>query len=336
MTSAPRRKAGSFRREAAWFRRHHPGRSQLVSLVLGAWTWGAVAWSTLLTVAVATHQWWLVGASSADGARAQLWFDNPNMAGNYFLVSFFIVLIGRHPRRPVPRAAACLIILAALMLSGSNAALLSLLIGLGATGLLAVWRRVDLLNALAAAALGVVLLAFAIVYVVDSNLTSDVAESSNVLVERSLARGGKSAEGRTSLFTEGVQLYRTGSLWGRGPASTKTTLDLGFTTSKVKEAHNDYLATLVERGVLGALGLLVFMAGVGIRAYGVARRPMRPQYARVLSSPPAVFGVLLAMAFFAITHEILHYRHAWAFFGLLAALHLHGLSGSALDERVPA
>jgi O-antigen ligase len=304
-----------------------------VSLVLGVWTWGAVGWSTLLTVAIATHQWWLVGASSADGARAQLWFDNPNMAGNYFLISFFIVLIGRHPRRPVPRVAACLIILTALALSGSNAALLSLALGLAATGLLAVWRRVDLLHALAAAALAIVLLAFVAVYVLDSNLTEEVTQSSNVLVSRSVARGPKSVEGRSTLFAAGVQLYRTGSLLGRGPATTRTTLDLGLATSKVKEAHNDYLATLVERGPIGEIGLVILVVGIGIRAFAVARRPLRPPFARVLTSPSAIFGVVVIMAFTAITHEILHYRHAWAFLGLLAALHYHGLAGTALEDR---
>ena len=295
-----------------------------LSMVFSAWSWAAIAWSGLVTLAVITHQWWLVGSNSADGARAQLWFDNPNMAGNYFLVSFFVVLIGRHPRRPLPRAVACVMLVIAMTLCGSNAALLSLLLGLAATGLIAVWRRVDLLNALAASALGLVLLVFVILYVVEADLPSEVTDSSNVLVARSVARGPKSVEGRSSLFAEQVQLYRTGSIWGRGPASTKTTLDEGFATSKVKEAHNDYLATLVERGVFGAIGLILFMGAVGMRAFSVARRPLKPQFARVLSSPAAIFGAVIAMAFFAITHEILHYRHAWAFFGLLAALHLHG------------
>ena len=307
-----------------------------VSLVLSTWAWSATAWATLLIGAMASHQWWLVGSHSADGARAQLWFDNPNMAGNYFLVSLFVVLLGRHPRRPLPRAMAIVLITVAILYTGSNAALLALGLGLVVTLVVTIWRRVDLLNALAAAALIGVLVWGAVLYVVDSNLPQTLEQSSNELVSRSVARGPKSVEGRSSLFGASLQLYRTGSLLGRGPASTQTTLELGFTTSRVKEAHNDYLATLVERGVIGVIGLLILVAGIGMRAFAVSLRRLKPPFARMLTRPAALAGLVVVMGFTAITHEVLHYRHAWALFGLLAALHFHGLLRTPADGWDPA
>jgi O-antigen ligase len=247
------------------------------------------------------------------------------MAGNYFVVSLFVVMLGRHPRRPVPRIFSYVIITAATLYTGSNAALIALGIGLTVTVVVTIWRRVDLLNAFAVAALVAVLTWGATLYVVDSDIPQTLSESSNELVARSVARGPKSVEGRSTLFAESLQLYRTGSLLGRGPASTQTTLDQGFTTSRVKEAHNDYLATLVERGPIGFIGLLVLVAGIGIRAFTVSLRRLKEPFARLLTRPAAMAGVVVVMGFTAITHEVLHYRHAWALFGLLAAIYWYGL-----------
>ncbi len=297
-----------------------------VSIVLGTWAWSATVWAGLVTLASVSHQWWLVGSSSANGARAQLWFDNPNMAGNYFLVSLFIVLLGRHPRRPLARAIACALIVVAILFSGSNAALLSLALGLAVTGVVTVWRRVDLLNAVAVASLVAVLFWGLSVYIIKTDLPQTLSDSSNELVTRSVARGPKSVEGRSSLFSEEVQLFRTGPFLGRGPASTRTTIDQGFAVSKVKEAHNDYLATLVERGVFGVIGLIVLVGAIGMRAFAVSLRKLRPAFAAMLSTQGAMAGLVVVMGFTAVTHEILHYRHAWALFGLLAAIHVHGIA----------
>ena len=296
-----------------------------LSMILSVWAWSATAWATLLVVAVNTHQWWAVGAHSANGARAQLWFDNPNMAGNYFLVSLFVVILGKHPRRPLMRVLSFGLLTAAIVYTGSNAALLSLALGLVVTLVITIWRRVDLLNALAVASLAAVLMWGFTLYAVDSNLPQTLTNSSNEIVARSVARTPKSVEGRTTLFAAGMQLYRTGSLLGRGPASTRTTLDQSFTTSKIKEAHNDYLATLVERGPLGVIGLLILAAGIGMRAFAVSLRPLKVPFARVLMRPSALAGIVVVLAFTAVTHEVLHYRHAWALFGVIAALYLYGL-----------
>jgi O-antigen ligase len=291
------------------------------SAVLASWVWTAVTLATFLAAAVATHQWALVGVSNPAGGRAQLTFDNPNMAGNYFVISFFVMLLSRYPQHRLARIYACVILLVATMLSGSLAALLSLAGGVVAVGFFAMWRRADVVAAFAVTAVaGILLVGFAY-HAIDTGLFQRVEGSTNTLVERSVGRSTKSAEGRQTLFMQEFQLYRTGSLLGRGPASTKDTFD-PLSSEIVKEAHDDYLATLLERGPLGVIGLIILVASIAVRASAVAMRRLKPEFARLVTSPAMIVGAVMTMAATATTHEILHYRHVWAFLGILGGLYL--------------
>jgi O-antigen ligase len=233
------------------------------------------------------------------------------------------VLLGRYPKRPLARLYACAIILLAVVFTGSNAALLSLALGLAGVGFFTLWRRADAVVAVAVSALIGVLVVGATYYAVSSDLIQRISTSSNTLVERSLARSSKSATGRGTLFGQEFELYRTGSLLGRGPANTKANLDPSF-AQIVKEAHDDYLATLVERGPLGVVGLIILMGAVGVRAAAVAMRPLVPRFAEIVTFPAMFIGCVITMAATATTHEVLHYRHVWAILGILAGLYLFG------------
>ena len=76
--------------------------------------------------------------------------------------------------------------------------------------------------------------------------------------------------------------------------------------------------------MVGVLGLVLLIASIGLMAYSVVLRPVSPAFARQLKNPSAIIGGVVAMALFAITHEVLHYRYVWAFLGLLAGLYLFG------------
>jgi len=293
-----------------------------LSIILAAWAWGATAWASVLIVGVVADLSVLVGASTGPESRAQLWFDNPNMAGAYFVMSLFVLLLGLHPRNRLVRVCACLIVLTAIVLTGSNGALLSLVVGGGAAAFIAVWRRTDLVIALASGTIAVVLVAGLAYLAVEGGVLAAVQESSIPLVERSLARGPESAAGRASLFADEFELYRSGSLLGRGPASTKENLESSYGVAK--GGHNDYLATLIERGVVGVLGLVLLIASIGVMTYSVVLRPLSAAFAGVLENPTAIVGGVVAMGLFAITHEVLHYRFAWTFLGILGGLYLFG------------
>jgi hypothetical protein len=291
-----------------------------ISSVLTAWVCGAAFWGSLVITANLTHQWWLTGGQDS---RAQLWFDNPNMAGNYFLMSLFVLLLTRRPRRLSTRFTLGFLILGGLILTGSNAALLSLGLGGLAIALTTIWRRSDVVVALAVSALMATLFVGGAMYAIDHDVVDRIGNSSNPLIARSVARGPKSAEGRSTLFAEEFRLYRTGSFFGLGPGSTQENIERSYGPI-VKEAHDDYLATLVERGAIGVIGLLILLVGIGVRAFTVAMRPLRREFADVIAVQAATVGIVVAMLVTSTTHEILHYRHVWALLGILAALYLHG------------
>ena len=272
--------------------------------------------------AVLTHRHGLAGISRADGGRAALTFDHPNMAANYFFISLFVVVLARSPRNRLARLAACVLLLGALVVTGSNAALLGLPIAAGVAGYVAIRRYADSVTALAVV-LVVVLAGGLGVTVVQKRVVDSIHRSNNKFVHYSVARSSRSASAREQLFAQEYALFRTGNLLGRGPASTRLTLGTS-TAPTVKEAHDDYLATLVERGALGFVGLMLLIGTIVIRASNIEPRRLTAQFRRVVPSTAPLIGALVAMAVSAFTHEVLHYRHFWALLGILAALYLFG------------
>lgn len=294
-----------------------------LTIVLATWAWTASAWASLIVAAALTNRWFLAGVNHISGGRAQFTFDNPNMAAAYFLLSFFVVLLGRYPRNPLLRAYAYVSILGAILLTGSNSGLLSLVVGLLATGLVVVWRRKGFLTFIAVLSAAIVLVTSLAYVALTGSFFQDLTGSSNSLIKRSVARGPRSASRRQTLYSEEFNLYLTGDLLGRGPNSTKDTLEAS-SGQIVKSAHDDYLASLVERGPVGALGLLLLGGTIVTMAFTLARRPLDAAFARVVPSTPAIVGAVAAIAVTAVTHEILHYRQLWAMLGIIAGIYLFG------------
>jgi O-antigen ligase len=294
-----------------------------LSIILAAWAWAATFWASMLILGALTNQSWIVGATHAASARGQLWFDNPNMAGVYFVMSLFVVFLGRHPRNRVLRAFGVLLMLSALVITGSNGAILALILGAVVSLVVTVRRRTDAMVALVTGMIALILIGGLAYLAGDGDVLTRIEGSPNGLIQRSVARGPNSAEGRATLYAEEFELYRSDNLLGIGPANTKASLKRSFAVS-VEEAHDDYLAALVERGVVGALGLLLLIASVAVMAYSVVRRPLSQAFADRLGNSSAIAGAVAAMAVYAMTHELLHYRHVWALLGILAGIYLFG------------
>ena len=123
------------------------------------------------------------------------------------------------------------------------------------------------------------------------------------------------------LLTENFAVYQSGGggIFGTGPGGTKPLL-ASRQSAYVKEAHNDWMAALIERGAPGVLALGLLVGAVALTAARVSRRtgPEPP------SAGPAtrlywLAAAAMSVAVFGWFHEALHFRHAWALFGLLAA-----------------
>ena len=103
---------------------------------------------------------------------------------------------------------------------------------------------------------------------VDWTALQEQAAASGPVLHDSFGRGDSSSQDRQVLFAEGERLFWNGTLVGVGPGRTEPTL-ASIPAPYVKEAHNDYMATLVELGVIGGVGLVVLVRlGVGTAGPG--------------------------------------------------------------------
>jgi O-antigen ligase len=260
----------------------------------------------------------------ADTERAGFTFGEENAAGLYFVLSLMVVLAARYPRRRSWRALAIGSLLLGIALSGSLAAITGLLAGLATALLLQVRARrgpdtaIALSLALLLAAGSMALL------VVRSDLIQAASVSSNALIRNSIGRGADSSSERTQLASETLGLWGTAGLQGRGPVSTEHTLRQQLAPYP-HEAHNDWVAALIERGVLGMAGLLLLVLEIVLLAVAIWNPVrLRTGFAAALPAPAYVVGALVVVAVFSLTHEALHERPLWTLLGLLAAFGLWG------------
>jgi O-antigen ligase len=294
-----------------------------VRLLAAAWVWSSSAWATWMTATVAIGQLALAGAEGANGGRAALTFGDPNVAGNYFVISVFVAAAFRIPRHRALRVLAYAMLLSALVLTGSNGGFVSLSAGLMAALVAATYRRSGVIPMVALLAL---MVATAVVAVREVHLIplEQAARTSDIRVIReSIGRAGESESSRSVLLHETLGLFERGTIFGRGPNSTKSVLR-AQQAPYVKEAHDDYLATLAERGVIGTAGLLLLIMIVGTRAWRAATRPLPQSLGAVVQRPASLFGAVAVCAVAASFYEILHFRHVWTLLAFVAIVHLRG------------
>ena len=77
--------------------------------------------------------------------------------------------------------------------------------------------------------------------------------------------------------------------------------------------------------MLGGVALVWLVALVVVRARRIARRDaLRPEFAAVMPRPELLGAAAGAVLMSALFYEVLHFRHVWALFGLIAAVELWG------------
>ena len=289
--------------------------------LFAAWVYSSIAWAVALIVGIIGHWTLLTGQTEAEGSRTTLTFLDPNYAGSYFFISVMLVWASGYPRGRGARVGAYVLLIVALLSTGSLSAIISLLIGIAVAAVLGIYRRSGLVPALAACA-AVTLGGFLVTSVGSvSDVQRAARASPHDFLRDGIGRGATSASGRTSLMHESIRLYRTGGPFGTGPVSTKARLQDELAPI-AKEAHSDYMAALVERGPIGVLGLALLLGAVAVRilplvparvAGAVATAGLKPN-----ALVGAVAGTMVAFAF----NELLHVRHVWTLFAFVAALYL--------------
>ncbi|MCW2614758.1 MAG: O-antigen ligase protein [Frankiales bacterium] len=283
-------------------------------------TWAAT--STLaagvLVTAVSLGLNGVAGRVEEEGTRASLTFGDPNRAGSYFAVSVLVLLCAGWPRHRTLRWLAVGLLLLALAQTGSNAGLVAVLTGLLLVAVLAASRRLGTLRGLGAA-LGAVGLAGFLLSGLDLQALSRQAhESGSPLLANTLGRAQKGGQDRGLLLGETLQVFEREGVTGVGAGGTKEALR-EEQAQYVKEAHNDYVAALVERGALGALALLLLVGAVAARAVVLLRRGGGTALNSAVPQPMFLAAAAASCAVAGWFHEVSHFRHVWALLGLVAA-----------------
>jgi hypothetical protein len=301
---------------------------------LAAWAWSATAWAAVLVVAAAAGTAAVAGQEAAAG-RASLTFLNPNQAGAYFAISLMVLLAAPVPRRRATKVVAVVLVATATVLTSSNAALGGVLAGLLVAKVIAVGLRHGLVAAAALAIAATVTVgALASAYVA-LDVAAAAKESDVRIVHNTLGRSERSAEDRLFRFAELRELFLDGGVLGHGPAATKPALaDMGRPVPK--SAHNDLFATLVERGVAGVAGLALLFGALTRASASIARGGLRPAFAPAVAAPRFLVGGLAVVAVGSLSHEILHFRHVWALFAIVAAVSLWAVAPSSPRASVAA
>ena len=294
-----------------------------LKVLLAAWAYSATAWATMLVVALAAGWSSLAGRSADEATRTTLTFGDPSYSASYYFISIMIIWATGYPRRRSVRMAAYAVLIVAILSTGSNSGLVSLTVGVAVATVLGVLQRRGPMPAIAVAA---VLLAGG--YLVASNVSvKEVQDSARTsqhgFLRDGIGRSGDSASLRDQLLHESLGLAKVGGPLGQGPGSTKPRLDAEM-APVVKEAHDDYLASLLERGLLGVLGLVVLLSSLTIRAVPLALARLTRGFGSIIARPNALVGAAAGTIIAMSVYELLHVRHVWALFGLLAAVSIWG------------
>jgi hypothetical protein len=297
---------------------------RLVEVVTRTWCRTAPLLATLGVLSYIVGFAPLSGVTAKDASRASYTFGDPNLAGNYLVLSLLIMFACRRPVRPRLRWASYAMVLTALVMTGSNGGMMSLMLAVSGLVILTALRRQGPTAAIVTLSLCGAATVGAAVYVaprVDLTSVRIAAAQSVPLVRDSVGRSDGSAHEREALLNEGTRLWFSGQGTGYGPARTKATL-LAFQAPYVKEAHNDYLATLLERGPVGVIGLLLLGLTTGTYLRRLLVTPLVGAWHEAVPRAWALVVVAPVIAFAAAFYETLHFRHLWTWLGLVAALAL--------------
>jgi O-antigen ligase len=316
---------------------------RLLRLVLIVWTVAALAWAAVLLAGYlhllpdGVEHLLQIRANSRRGAGVSR--NNPNLAGSYMATSLFVLLASPWPRGRPLRLLAAGWLLWALFVTGSLGAMLGLVAGCAAWALgiyLRGGRTVGQVQALAGVALLLVALGLAGLVVAAGVPRLGLADVSTVsqqakggTLNNSVGRADRSYAGRLVLWSEAVIKTGPRVIVGVGPGEAKTELQIanGSLNNKTgtlatHSVHSDFLAFLIERGILGAAGLLLLYAALARRVWRVL---IVGRHRRI--GVAALGAAVVANAANSFFHETFHWRHAIVLFGLLwLAAELHAPS----------
>jgi O-antigen ligase len=249
-------------------------------------------------------------------------FMNPNWAAVFQLLGFIpIVLVS-----PSPKVALILglLLLPTMLLTGSMGAVVAFIAGLtvailvmSLSGHLVRMIKTFVSLAIMASLLG------GLFYVIASHNERYQEHFEHIF----LGRAEKSSESRFDLWRRGKNAFIDNNvfLWGIGPENFRVV------DGRDHQLHNDILAFAVERGLLGAFGVVLFAIIALSKAVYIAR--IQHQYPTRARPVVIVFlGAMTAIIVESLTHQTFHFRTLWIFLALQEAT-LHKMTASKRGWR---
>ena len=275
----------------------------------------AIFWAALLVFGSLAGINAIEGIIPREGNRELFTFGDPNYAAAYWVVSLFIVFATKTPRNPWLRWFGYIVLIWCLVLSESNGGVLELLVGLGFLALYTMYRKHGLVAALALVLLIGGGVAGTLTLFPLSQLQTWALQSNQSYLVNSLGRSDGSSGQRGTLIAETLQMYATDGILGSGPMTTKQLLyDRQYPYAK--EAHDDYIAALVERGPIGVVGIVIVVLSAGWKVGRVLRAPPRSEIPR----PAGMVAALLIMGLAGTYYEVWHFRFVWIVLAFVAVL----------------
>jgi O-antigen ligase len=299
-------------------------RPERMLVVTSIWVVAAVFWAFLL-IGVQYHL--LPGSidrllvSYDSSGRAAAAARNPNLAASYLVTSMFVLTASPWPRAKLVRLAIYGWLVFAVVTSGSNGALLGAAVGGAVLAAAHVVRRWSSLGRVMLAAGLVVAAGFAIFAVAVAkptvNQTSvdklSQSEQSGAL-SGNIGRLNNSVATRMSIWSSALRGGFSQSALGVGVGEAQTiqvdNAPLG------KSLHNDVLAFLLERGIVGLTALLLLIAVVIRWSAKLARAGPVNLDGRIWRVQGLAAAVAANFAI-SLTHESYHFRHVWLLLALV-------------------
>lgn len=294
-----------------------------------AWMWMVVLTSLFVVVHTVSSGHFAPGdLFDRERGRTVGTFYNPNMFSDYLMMSIFIALGFAEQIRWRLLVPFLVLITLALLTTKSNGGLISLCVGLLAWAL--AWASARGVSKVRLA--GVLVLSLTVALLagwLPGELGVEISLRRSGGVHGLAAAVSKSHQQRDRIWR------RLESEWmktpmGLGPeGSAGRSLPIGEADRTgdsnhflSAEAHDDYLAYLVERGPLGLAGLLLCTAQVFAMTLGSRRRLNRllGGYRAGGALWAAFIGALVGTSIHSLVGEKLHYRHFWMFMAILTAM----------------
>lgn len=134
--------------------------------------------------------------------------------------------------------------------------------------------------------------------------------------ENFVDRAPRSSGERLKIWQAGYDSFLAHPL-GIGPGAFKYVGHSPYNAEGSREElHNDYMGALVERGVQGLFAHLVFMGTIiGMVWYCLKQSQTEREFFWRMGMAAVVLYILID----SFTHEVMHDRHVWVAFAIIAA-----------------